>query len=430
MLAPLRDYLRPEDPTSSPLLHATKECYFKRLSVDVSPGKPGHEEAQWITSEDVNVEHLLNVFTSINTHSDNVWKAYANFMRHLYWFKPRLVMVGSKLEGLPDDHRYKPTCLFRLSQLFDLVGNLAECKRLLVYTSGLWRGRRDNIQIAQTLVVLASTNRRLLLLKEGILQARESLGIFEWRNHVFGQAHSLQQLAWLLWRDKQLDAAEEAATRSIDLLPDGNHQLLVCQGRRILGDICHSKGETEAAINHFEAALGVASSFSWHHQQLRILYSLAMLFFDQGRFDDAHIHIKRAKLHVVNDTYYLGRVMKLQAHIWYEQGRFEEAESGVLCAVGVFETLGAAKDVGNCRELLRQIEEKTKTPVVSGEPDSDGELPEMAPLPTPVDLCSQLRDLHQRFRSLSPYPSANHQPQSRLNSSRSPSHSSPFLFSH
>ena len=83
MLAPLRDYLRPEDPTSSPLLHVTKECYLERLSVHVNLNSPGYEEARWITSEDVNVEHLLDVFISTDANSDSIWYACSNFMRHL-----------------------------------------------------------------------------------------------------------------------------------------------------------------------------------------------------------------------------------------------------------------------------------------------------------------------------------------------------------
>jgi hypothetical protein len=104
----------------------TKGCYFTRLSFPVDPGKPGFEEAQWITSEDVNVEHLLIVFTSIDADSDDVWDACAHFMSHLHWHKPRLTMLGPRLEGLPDDHCSKPGCLFKLSRLFGSVGNLAE----------------------------------------------------------------------------------------------------------------------------------------------------------------------------------------------------------------------------------------------------------------------------------------------------------------
>jgi len=69
MLAPLRDYLSPKDPKLSPHLCTTKEHYFSRMSVVLDPNKPGFAEAQWITSEDVNVEHLLDIFTSIDANS-------------------------------------------------------------------------------------------------------------------------------------------------------------------------------------------------------------------------------------------------------------------------------------------------------------------------------------------------------------------------
>jgi len=104
MLAPLRDYLCPKNPLLAPLLNRTKEYYFSRLSVKVDPAQPGFEEAQWITSEDVNVEHLLNVFTTIDTSSSNIWDTCVYFIRHLYWHKKRLVSLGPKIEGLPDDH--------------------------------------------------------------------------------------------------------------------------------------------------------------------------------------------------------------------------------------------------------------------------------------------------------------------------------------
>jgi hypothetical protein len=69
MLAPLRDYICPKDPRSSPLLCAIKEHYFLRLSVEVYPDQEGFEDSKWIMSEDVNVEHLLDAFTSIDPSS-------------------------------------------------------------------------------------------------------------------------------------------------------------------------------------------------------------------------------------------------------------------------------------------------------------------------------------------------------------------------
>jgi tetratricopeptide (TPR) repeat protein len=387
MLAPLRDYLHPEDPISSPLLHATKECYFERLSVDLNPDRPSYEEARWITSEDVNVEHLLDVFTSIDANSDDIWDVCADFMRHLYWHRPRLVVLGPKLEGLPDNHPFKPKCLFHLSRLFDSVGNLLEYKRLLLHTLKLWRDREEDSQVAQTLRCLAGVNQRLHLFKEGIRQAKEALEIDKQLNDVTGQAASLGYLADLLCDDDQLDAAEEAASRSIDLLPD-TEQFQICQAHRTLGKIYRSKGEAEKAINHFETALGIADSFNWHSEQFWIHYSLAKLFRDQGRFVEAHAHIELAKSHADNGTYRPGWAMELQAKLWYRQGRLEEARSEALCAIGVYEKLGAAKDMEDCRILLQDIEEETKKSVTSSGSDSGGELPGTAPLSTPVNFPS------------------------------------------
>jgi hypothetical protein len=122
MLAPIRDYLRPHHPESSPLLCTTKDRYFTRLLVLVTPTRPGFKEAEWIRSEDANVEHLLNVFTSIDADSGDIWDACGHFMEHLYWHKPRQTVLGPKIEALPDDHPSKPRCLHELSRLSGSVG--------------------------------------------------------------------------------------------------------------------------------------------------------------------------------------------------------------------------------------------------------------------------------------------------------------------
>jgi len=366
MLAPLRDHLSPKDPKSSPLLCTTKERYITRLSIDPDSNKPDFGETRWITSEDVNVEHLLGIFTSIDANSDNVWEACAQFMRHLYWHKPRLVVLGPKMEGLPDDHRSKPECLFDLSRLFERVGNRVECKRLLIRTLQLWREWGDDRWVALILRHLSDANRLMGLYKEGIPQAKEALEIFERLGDTVEQVQCLKYLASLLYYDKQLDAAEEAASHAIDLIPEKGHQSLVCESHRVLGEIYYSKGEREKAIHHFEVALWIASSFNWRDRLFWIYYALAGLFLDEDRLDDAHTHIEQAKSHMANNAYYLGAVMKMQVTVWCKQGRPEEARSEALRAADIFEKLGAAQDLENCRGFLRWIEGEMNNPVASG----------------------------------------------------------------
>ena len=377
MLAPLRDYLCPKDLKSFPLLSKTKGHYFSRLSVDVFPDKPGFEESRWIASEDVNVEHLLDAFTTIDANSGSVWEACAVFMDTLRWHKPRLVTVlGPKVEALPDDHPSKARCLYNLSRLFFSVGNWVEHKRLLIHTLKLWRERGDDNQVAQTLIVISEANRQIYLYEEGIQEAKEALEIFERLGDTTKQAESLITLACVLLDDKQLDAAEEAAFRAIDLLPEKGERFRVCNGHHILGDIYSSKGNTERAVHHFEVALEIAFSLNLDADLSWIHFSLSLLFSRECRFDDAHTHIERAKSHAVNNPYVLGRAMELQANFLYDQGMFENAKFEASCAINVYEKIGAASDVEDCRELLRKIDEL----------DLDGEFLETMLLPVHVDF--------------------------------------------
>ena len=356
MLAPLRDYLCPKDPALSSLLHTTKDYYFHRLSVGVYPNEPNFTETQWIISEDINIEHLLDVFTSIDINLVSVWDACAYFMEHLYWHKPRLVILGPKIEGLADDHPSKLQCLYRLSWLFGSIGNRVEEKQLLVCSLKLWKEQGNDFQVAETLRSISGANRWLGHHKEGILQIKEALGIYQQLNNVAGQAYSWQELSRLLYNDNQLDAAEEAASKAINLHSDEGDKFLVCRCHRILGNIYFSKGKVEAAINHLRTALRIASSFNWHNQLFWAHYSLVQVFSNQNMFNDAHSHIEYAKLHVINDTYNLGCVMELQAGLLYRQSRLKEAKSEALGAVDVFEKLGAMKELEVCKTVLHHIE--------------------------------------------------------------------------
>ena len=357
MLAPLRDYLSPEDPKLSLLLCTAKKRYFVRMSAKIDPNDPNFGETRWITSEDVNVEHLLDVFTTIDANSDDVWKACSNFTTYLRWHKARPTVLWPKIEGLPDDHRFKPVCLLQLSWLTGSIGNYVESKRLLAHTLKLTRGRGDDVVYAGILLDLSGVNQALDLYEEGIQQAKEAADIFERLGYTEKQAECLIRLASLLCSDDQLDAAEDAASRAIGILPKKGQQFLVCESHRTLGNIYRSKGETEKAIHHLELALEVASSVNWHDQLYSIHSALVALFRGERRFDDAQAHVEQAKSHVVNNPYHLGCMMGLQASIWYEQHRLEEARSEALRAADIFEKLGATDGIRMGRFLLELIQE-------------------------------------------------------------------------
>ena len=356
MLAPLRDHLRPKEPASSLLLGTAKECYFARLSGDIRPGNPGIEEARWIASEDVNVEHLLDVFTTIDGNSEIVWDACFRFMAQLYWHKPRPVTLGPKIEALPDDHPSKPQCLWALSWLFKSSGNQAECKRLLDWALKLWRERGDGLWVAHTLSDLSDTNQRMGFYQEGMQQAEEASGVFGRLGYPVHQAYCLTSLAWLLLRKEQLDAAEESAFHAIDLLPEEGEQIKVYTCHRVLGYIYQSKGKTEKATRQFEIALGIASSLNraeglfWAHSDL------AKMFTEKDRFSDAQTHLEHSKSFASNNAYLLAYASTQQAGLWYKQDMFGEARSEALAALDVFEKLGSMRDAEFNKRLLQLID--------------------------------------------------------------------------
>jgi tetratricopeptide (TPR) repeat protein len=159
--------------------------------------------------------------------------------------------------------------------LFQSVGNPAEQKRLLSHVLKLRRERGDARGVAQKLRSLSDANQALKLHGEGTQQAKEALGIYEKIGGVVEQARCLIDLAFLLCPDKQFDAAEEAASQAIRILPEKGEEFLVGQSHRILGNVYRFKGEREKAIRHLEVALEIASTFHWNNQLFGVHYSLA-----------------------------------------------------------------------------------------------------------------------------------------------------------
>jgi tetratricopeptide (TPR) repeat protein len=358
MLAPIRDYLSPQDPLSSPLLCTTRDHYFNRLSADTHPSSPRFEEARWIVLEDVNAEHLLDVFTSLHQTRSDIWDVCYHFVEHLVWHKPRLTILRSKIEALADDHPSKPKSLTRLSWLFNQVGNRVEQKRLLTLTLELQRRRGDDAGIANALRELSNANRMLRLFEEAIQQSKEALSIFERTDDVIMQSNCLNYIANVLYDDGQLDASENAASRAIDLLPEKGQEFRLCRLHRTRGAVHRSRGEREKAIHHFKTALEIASPFNWPDELFWNHHALADLFRKEGEFDAANTHIKQAKSSVAHSAYKLGHAMKMQADIWHQQLRFEDAKSEALLALAIYEKLGAAEDARRCRVLLEEVDKR------------------------------------------------------------------------
>ena len=389
MLAPLRDYLCPKDPKASPILCATKDCYLARISIELDPDDPTFGETRWIVSEDLNAEHLLDVFTSIDPNSADVWYACGGLLRHLYFHKKRRTIVGPKIENLPDDHPAKPHCLLHLSWNFDSVGNYAEQERLLIHTLKLERDQGDEARVGLVLRDLSDANRMQGRFKEGIQYAREGLEILQRTGPTVEQVFCLVVLAWSLYYDEQLGAAKETVSQAINLLPKKGEEFHISECQRLLGNIYRFQGEKEKAIHHLQVALGIASAFNWHDQLFWVHYSLAELFLDKEELDEAHVHINQAKTHTVDHMHYMGRAVWLNALIWRKQGRFGEAVSETLRAIEIFEKLGSTQDAEGCRDLLRDIEraiESQSAADVDGPDfDSDGKLLETIPLPMSVN---------------------------------------------
>ena len=358
MLAPIRDYLGPQDPWSFPLLCATRDRYFSRLSIGADPDSPGFREGRWVVLEDINIEHLLDLSTSAEPSTGAVWEACYHFMIHLRWNKPRQTTLRSKIEALADDHPSKPKCLSQLAGLFGLAGNYSEQKRLLARTLEIERRRRNDAQVAATLWGLSDVNRLLYLYGEGIRQAKEALEISRRIGDTMGQAKCLKELAHLLLDDNQPDPAKDVASRAIDLITKKGQEYILSELYLTLGRIHRSKGEKEEAIRYFETALRIASPFNWRNALFWTHYSLAELFCDWGDFDDADNHIERAKSHAVHGAlpFELARAMEMQANIWHRQLRLEDAKSEGFRALEIYGKLGAAEDVRNSKYLLQEVQ--------------------------------------------------------------------------
>jgi len=139
MLAPPRDHLLPSDPCSAPLLLTAKARYFARLDLVTEShedGDPGLSEARWIVSEDTNVEHLIDVFTSLDAKSDDVWRTCYQYILHLIRLHLHRTILSSRIIEPQGSHPWKAGCVTSLDQLwggmFKQSSIISRCRSLKV----------------------------------------------------------------------------------------------------------------------------------------------------------------------------------------------------------------------------------------------------------------------------------------------------------
>ena len=357
MLAPLRDYLSPRAPLSSSLLCTTKDCYFTRLSVVLDPAQAGFGESRWIISEDVNVEHLLDVFTSIDAKSDNVWDACVGFMSHLFWHKPRRVILGQRIEKYPDDHPSKSDCLLWLSILAQAVGDHSERTRLLNQSLKLWKDKGDLSGTIIRLRFQSDAYSEVGRYEEAIQPIREALEVCEQLGDPVEKARTLMDLAEALVFANQLDEAEESASAAIALLPEDCDQFFLSYSHRVISGIYRSKSDNEKAIEHLEKALKIAISHNLHPVVSPTTAILVTILTQEQRLDEANVYIERAKPHAdkSNNKMDTARLMIAQVNIWMQQCKFEDAISELSKAIEIFEELGATADAEQWRNHLEVL---------------------------------------------------------------------------
>ena len=353
MLAPLRDHLCPKDPSSSPLLCAVRDHYFAQLPDSPVRYGPNFGENQWVLSEDVNIEHLLKVFTTIDASSERVWDACGGFIGRLSQHKPRLVTLGPNIEGLPDSHPLKPQCMSQLSELFSEAGNYAESSRLATRVLELWRDRGDLYQVALALRNLSILNAMIAPESEvGMGQANEAFELFKQLGDIEGQTASLSSLAAMFLQYNLVDKAEDAASHAITLLREDSDPGLIFECHHILGSVYAGLEERKKAIQHLELALATFPSGNVSGEGFWVRYLLVMLFAQEGRLDDAIVQSERARLDAVNNVINLAHSITLQAFILYRQHKFEEARAEGLRAVEAFEKIGVDWDTDLSRSVL------------------------------------------------------------------------------
>jgi len=118
------------------------------------------------------------------------------------------------------------------------------------------------------------------------------------------------RLAFVLFDSGWLSAAEEPASRAIDLFLNQGSNLGSAMSPS-LGDYIDTAQEREGR-RPFSSSPRLATHSTGAIQLFLIRECLVWLFLNEGRFDDAQSHIEHAKSITIDNEYFLGRATELR----------------------------------------------------------------------------------------------------------------------
>ena len=326
-------------------------------------------------SEDINAEHLLDTFVSTYTESVDIWRACHRFLNRLAECKPRPVILGPRIDILPETHPFKADCVCALATLFGVLGDFFAARRLHLHELRLWDRRGSELNGAIALTRLADANRLLGNTREGISQAEEALRVFERLEDKCWQGHCLKIIAWAWIDGRQLGGALRCVDRLFILLRNGGDKGLLRSCGRILATISVQMGNLSDAKEILEGTLEVPFLLGDAHSRFWIIYRLAEVYFGLGDLDGVGRQVSNMKslAQASHDQYLLGRAIELQAKVWLRVGRFAEARSEALLALVAYGKAGNARNQEKCGELLKCIEMESNNSALKPELGVDGE---------------------------------------------------------
>jgi ATP/maltotriose-dependent transcriptional regulator MalT/DNA-binding SARP family transcriptional activator len=237
-----------------------------------------------------------HIYENINDQSALlvlIEKAGTHFIRH-----GRIVTLGNWLERLPI------SVLQETPMLLSLQGAVAHTQgdtqlglSLLSQAEVLFRGKKENDNLALTLIRRAAVYRELGNYDQSLKDAEEAIGLTETATNpearsTYAFAHRIQGLSWL--RLGKTIAAMKKLEKALNILNSLEEENLLPILKMELGVAHHGLGNNETAIKHYLSAMKdweKTGNLGW---QATVMNNIGVLYHYCGDYEQAFEMFDRA----------------------------------------------------------------------------------------------------------------------------------------